>query len=167
MARAGIEVKGLERTLNALSVIDPEAMKALRSGFRDVAKPILDDAKSLVPAKGIASSRRAGWGAWNYDGRDLSFDAAKVKRGLTTSVRANKRYAVLRLMSKDAAGAIYENAGSKSLTPFTKMIAAQSGKEAPRLLVYTWKHQKGIKQTYKAVWKLIRDAEARVQRAVD
>jgi hypothetical protein len=37
---------------------------------------------------------------------------------------------------------------------------------APRLLVGTWKQEKGIKQTYIAVGSLIKQAEARVQEAM-
>ena len=165
MARgAAISVRGLQHTLRALSVIDPEQMKAFRRGFKDATQPIIDKAKRRVPAQPMS-----GWGTWS--GR-LDWDSNRVKRGLKSQVSVTKRRAILRLRSNDAAGAVFENAGSKSpSSPFVRGLVASAGKngfeaEQPRLLVRTWKEEKGIKSVYKAVDGLIEDAVNRVASAV-
>jgi hypothetical protein len=83
----------------------------------------------------------------------------------------------LRLVNRSAAGAIWETAGSKGNMQSTRAdrvnqsrafnrLANGSG-APPRLLVRTWKEEKGIRQTYTAVGKLIADATDRVQRAME
>jgi hypothetical protein len=158
MAKAAIEVKGLDTTLRALSIIDPEAMKALKVGFKDAATPILDKAKDQI--KGPALS---GWGGW---GDRLDFKEGKVRGGLRSQVSVRRRGANLRLVNSNAAGALFETAGSRNPTSqFNRALINRYG-EAPRLLVRTWKQEKGIKQTYLAVGRLIEQASVRVQEAI-
>lgn len=155
---ASITVQGLDATLRALKIIDPEAMKALRVGFKTAASPVLDTAKRRVPASGLS-----GWGGW---GSRLDYDQTKVSRGLRSQVSVTRTRASMRLVNSNAAGAVFETAGSRSPgTQFNRALIAKHG-EAPRLLVKTWKQEKGIKLTYTAVGKLIADAERRVQDAV-
>jgi hypothetical protein len=169
-----IKVEGLDVTLRALRTIDPAALRALRKGFADATKPIITKTKAVVPAKALS-----GWGDWNSsrDGRNLGFDQAAVRKGITSQVSVTRRAARLRLISKNPGGAIYENIGSKAdqkqtnpyyipqSKAFIRNISARHGKPG-RLLVHTWKQEKGIKQTYKAVGRLIADAEKRVQEAI-
>jgi hypothetical protein len=169
-----IKVEGLDVTLRALRTIDPAALRALRKGFADVTKPIITKTKAVVPAKALS-----GWGDWNSsrDGRNLGFDQTAVRKGITSQVSVTRRAARLRLISKNPGGAIYENIGSKAdqkqtnpyyipqSKAFIRNISARHGKPG-RLLVHTWKQEKGIKQTYKAVGRLIADAEKRVQEAI-
>jgi len=173
MAQAAIKVEGLDKTLRALSVIDPEAMKALRRGFREASSSIIDKARRDAPDRPLRNYGR--WKAWS-DGRDLSWDANKVRRGMTTQVSTGRRNAGLRLLSKNPAAAIWENAGSQGALKTTRAdrvsqsqafnrLANAQGKP-PRLLVGTWKQEKGVKQTYIAVGRLIQAAETRVQAAM-
>ena len=157
MAQAKIEVRGLDNTLRALSVIDPEATKAFRRGFKDAAEPITSKAKTLADKQPLTN-----WGKWS--GR-LDYEPAKAARGITTSVTASSRAARLRIVSKNPAAAVYENAGSRSNNQVTRALTAKRGK-APRLLVRTWKQEKGIKRMYVAVGRLIAAAERRVQAAM-
>ena len=170
---AQVTLRGLDTTLRALKVIDPEAMKALRVGFKNAATPILNKTKSNVPGRPLS-----GWGGWVNDknGRDLSWDQSKVKRGLRSKVSVSKKRAGLQLVNASPQGSIWETAGSKNAQEgvrafrvnqsraFNRLAMGQSA--PPRLLVKTWKQEKGIKQTYTAVGKLIADAEKRVQDAV-
>jgi hypothetical protein len=169
MARAAIKVDGLEKTLRALSVIDPEQMKAFRTGFRQAAQPIIQKAQSRVPTVPLS-----GWNDW---GQRLDWNQQKAKTGITTSVTASRRSARLRLVSRNAAAAVFENAGSRNdqartnpryraqSLAFNRAINSRYG-QAPRLLVRTWKQEQGIKTTYKAVGREIRKAEQRVQAAM-
>jgi hypothetical protein len=173
MAKAEIKVTGLDKTIRALRIIDPEAMKALRVGFRSAANPILEKARERVPDRPLRNYGR--WTAW-YDGRDLSWNPEKARRGMTSRVTTGRRNAGLQLISRHPAAAMYENAGSKNMLKTTRAdrvnqarafntLANKAG-EPPRLLVGTWKQEKGIKQTYIAVGRLIQQAEARVQEAM-
>jgi hypothetical protein len=165
---ASITVQGLDVTLRALKIIDPEAMKALRVGFKEAATPVLKVAKERVPAKPLS-----GWGGW---GGRLDYDQEKVRRGLRSQVSVTRTRANLRLVNSSPAGAIWETAGSKMEMKGTRPdrvnqsrafnTFANGQSAAPRLLVRTWKQEKGIRQTYTAVGKLIAAAERRVQNAV-
>lgn len=158
MANAAIKVTGVDRTLRALRVIDPEAMKAFRSGFKDAATPILDKAKAEVTGPPLS-----GWGKW---GGRLDFNDRKVRTGIRSQVSVRRRDANLRLVSSNAAGAVYENAGSRNPnSQFNRALIDRHG-GAPRLLVRTWKQEKGIKQMHLAVGRLIERAEARVQESM-
>jgi hypothetical protein len=171
--KPGIRVEGLNTTLRALKVIDPEAMKAFRKGFKTAVEPIVSKAKGSVPDRPFRNYGR--WTA-SADGRDLSWDARRVRRGMTTSVTASRRGAALRIVSKDPAGAIWENAGSQMAFRSTRPDRIEQARafnrlanaygNPPRLLVRTWKVEKGIRTTYVAVGKLIGEAEQRVQRAM-
>lgn len=156
---ASIEVTGLQTTLRALKIIDPEANKAFRKGFRDAAEPILGKAKKLVDGPPMS-----GWGKW---GGRLDFEPQKVRSGIRTQISARKGGANLRLVNANAAGAVYETAGSRSVSSNFNLVLRHRFGPAPRLLVRTWKEEKGIRTTYTAVGKLIADAQDRVQRALD
>lgn len=159
MARAAIRVRGLQHTLRALQVIDPEAMKALRKGFKQAATPIIEKTKRRVPARPMTN-----WGEW---GERLDWDSNQVKRGLKTQISVTKRYAAFRLVSNSGAGVVYENAGSKSpYSRFTLGLVRSGHGPEPRLLVKTWKEEKGIRQMHVEVGRLVDDAVNRVAQAV-
>lgn len=159
---APITVTGLDETLRALRTVDPEAMKALRVGFKAASEPILKKAKGNVPQRPMS-----GWGSW---GGRKDWNASKVQSGLRSQVSVTKTRANLRLVNANVAGAIFETAGSKNnqaRTPrqyrklsrqFNALLNDRYGK-APRLLVRTWKQEKGIKQMYTKVGELIAQAE--------
>ena len=142
-------------------------MSALRKGFKQTATPILDKAKAEV-----VSSPLSGWGQWR--GR-LDWDQGKIQKGLRSQVSVTKRSANMRLLNASPAGAVFETAGSKNkqqrTTPgyesqsraFNKLMGDRYG-ETPRLLVRTWKREKGIKTTFVAVQRLISDAEAELEK---
>jgi hypothetical protein len=136
--------------------MEPKAMSALRKGFKQTATPILDKAKAEV-----VSSPLSGWGQWR--GR-LDWDQGKIQKGLRSQVSVTKRSANMRLLNASPAGAVFETAGSKNPgSQFNRVIMDRYG-DAPRLLVKTWKREKGIKTTFVAVKKLIAEAEAEVER---
>jgi hypothetical protein len=162
-----IEVRGLDETLRALRTLEPKAMSALRKGFKQATTPILDKAKAQVPGRPLSR-----WGRWN--GR-LDFNQAEVQKGLRAQVSVTKRRANLRLINASAPGAVFETAGNKNdqkrthpkyhsqSRAFNRQIIDQYG-EGPRLLVKTWKQEKGIRTTFVAVKKLIADAEAEIEK---
>ena len=157
--RPTIRVRNLQHTLRALSVIDPEQVKAFRQAFADASRPIIDKTKAIVPEQPMS-----GWGRWD-GARD--WDQTAVRKGLRTQISLQKRRASLRLVSMNAAGAIYENAGSKTPdAPFNRGLVRSRQGGPPRLLVKTWKQEKGVRQVYRVLNQQIRAAEERVQKAM-
>jgi hypothetical protein len=170
----GIEVKNLDRTIDALRIIDPALKKDLNRQMVGSVKPILDKVKARVPIRPATN-----WGGWQRrgdsgSGADLSWDQAKVRRGITTST-ANARMVggvrgQFRLLNKSAAGAVFEMAGSKGGNGSRSSSAFIRNSEkfgvAPRLLVRTWKEEKGYTVVAKAMRSVVRQAEARVNGAI-
>lgn len=172
--RPGINVENLDKTLNALRVIDPEMKKNLNKEMVKSVRPILKKARAAVPARPARN-----WSGWtdSKTGRDLDWDQAKVRRGITTST-ANARAAgggvrsQFRLLNKSVAGAIYETAGQarpqRTNTVQSRMFVKNLdlGGSPPRLLVRTWRAEKGYTVVAKAMRGVANKAEARVNEAL-
>ena len=105
------EVKGLQTVLRELREFNPDLLKELKKDLQEQAQPIIKAASARipdVPARGWSSSGRIG------------FNKARVTRGMKVSLRASKRvkgvggsYAVVELVQSNAAGAIWDQAGTR------------------------------------------------------
>jgi len=170
--QSGINVEGLDKTLAALRIIDPELKKNLNREMVASVRPIVTKTKNRVVNRPARN-----WGRWIESGRnrDLSWDPAVVKRGIGTST-ANARAKAgvrgqFRLMNKSAAGAIFENAGaaggngSVQSHYFLKNLALRGG-QTPRLLVRTWREEKGYTVVALAMRGVVEQAEQRVKAAM-
>ncbi len=170
--RPGINVENLDKTLNALRVIDPEMKKNLNKEMVKSVRPIITKTKGRVPSRPARN-----WGGWVEAGRgrNLGWDAAVVKRGITTST-ANARAGAggvrsqFRLLNKSVAGAIYETAGSQggsgTLQSRYFLRNLDLGGRPPRLLVRTWREEKGYTVVAGAMRGVANRAEARVNEAL-
>jgi hypothetical protein len=140
----GIDIKpeGIAELVKVLRKVEPELAKQLPREMRQAGKPLVEEARSLLPQP----SPLSGWGAWNNGGRDRSW-TRKAKSGIriTTNTGARKGVHVINLMaleSKDPAAAIYENAGRHRKGSITssdasdRFLAALEDKHgaAPRFL---------------------------------
>ena len=172
--RPGINVENLDKTLNALRVIDPEMKKSLNKEMVKSVSPILEQARAAVPLRPARN-----WGGWVEAGRgrDLSWDQKVVRRGLTTST-ANVRSHLggvrsqFRLLNKSIAGSIYETAGqgrpqtTNTVQSRTFVRNLELGGKPPRLLVRTWREEKGYTVVAGAMRGVVRRAEDRVNQAL-
>jgi hypothetical protein len=170
--RPGINVENLDKTLNALRVIDPEMKKNLNKEMVKSVRPIITKTKGRVPSRPARN-----WGKWTEAdrGRDLGWDPAVVKRGITTST-ANARAgaggvrAQFRLLNKSPVGAVYETAGAGGGNGtlqsryFLRNLELQG--KPPRLLVRTWREEKGYTVVAKAMRGVVERAEDRVNQAL-
>lgn len=111
----GIDIKteGIADLIKALRKVEPELARQLPREMRQAGKPIVQDARDLLPEPSPLSN----WGAWNNRGRDRSW-TRKARSGIQieTNTGARKGVHTINLMAlteKDGAGAIYENAGRK------------------------------------------------------
>jgi hypothetical protein len=175
------QVEGLDVTLNALRLIDPTFHKEARKRIRKVPAEVQKKTKARVPTQRPMRN----WGSWSrvggkYGARAagvtrmadvgaLRWDATAAKGGiklLTGGQRLN-----VRLINKSASGAVFEMAGSKN-----DNSASSPGRQfndnlkwfgaAPRLLIATWREEKGIKRTASEMGKVAKFAEERVNEVV-
>jgi hypothetical protein len=169
------QVEGLDVTLNALKLIDPTFHKEARKRIRKVPAEVQKKTKARVPTQRPMRN----WGSWSRKGGlygrsmndvgALRWDATAVKGGiklLTGGQRLN-----VRLINKSGPGAVFEMAGSKN-----DNSASSPGRQfndnlkwfgaAPRLLIATWREEKGIKRTASEMGKVAKFAEERCKEAL-
>jgi hypothetical protein len=174
--KAAIQLEGLDATLNALKTISPTFHKEARKRIRKVPAEVQKKTKARVPTP---QRPMRNWGSWSRKGglysrsiKDvgaLRWDATAAKGGiklLTGGQRLN-----VRLINKSASGAVFEMAGSKN-----NNAASSAGRQfndnlkwfgaAPRLLIATWREEKGIKRTASEMGKVAKFAEERVNEVV-
>jgi hypothetical protein len=161
-AGTSTEIKGLGRVLRELREFNPDLLKELRADLQDQAQPIIKSAGQRVPQ--IATR---GWGS---RGR-IGFAQERVTRGMKVSLRASKRikgqrgsYAVVEIVQGNAAGAIWDQAGTRgNYKPpvqrganFVEALNRSSGKAQRGL----WPASVGKRRDIgKAFEKSIREAE--------
>jgi hypothetical protein len=114
MARTAVgasNVKGLQEVLRELRKFNPDLLKELKDDMQKQAAPIIKAASARVPE--VPAS------GWKNKGR-TGFSKAKTTRGMKVSMRASKRvkgtrgsYAVVELVQSNAAGAIWDQAGTR------------------------------------------------------
>jgi hypothetical protein len=113
MARSGVvldlDTGGIGELVVYLRKVEPDLARMLPREMRQVAKPVVQTARALIPADRPLSN----WGSW---GGRLDW-SRKAVTGIvaTTDVRAGKsspgQINLLSIQQKNAAGAVFENAG--------------------------------------------------------
>jgi len=145
-----IELEGATELVNRLTKFDKDVYKILERELKSAALLVADDARGRLPPAALSN-----WGRWSVTtgsngtrgavtmttgSRDLSFSSAKARRGIKAQVpKKYNRGAVVgfsvRVAQMDAAGAIYELAGSKSENTFGRNLNnAHGGSIWPRTL---------------------------------
>jgi hypothetical protein len=185
MAGAAIQVEGLDKHLAALRIIDPELAKNARQRIRKVPAEVQKKTKARVPT----NRPMRNWGSWSRRGGAtmgdvgaLRWDARAVKSGIklmTGGQRLN-----VRLVNRSAPGAVFEMAGSqgtirqpqkadgtsrfRSYHPASQIFQdnMKAFGVAPRLLIKTWRDEKGIKRTASEMGKVARFVEEEVKRRI-
>lgn len=117
-----VTIENVAKVRRIITQLAPEVKKALDKANREAAAPLLGLARS-----NFVDSPMRNWGKWTSRGRDLSYNAAEVRKGI--KIKAGKRSrtspwsAVTQLQNTTAAGAIYEMAGRKTNnTQFTRNL---------------------------------------------
>ena len=167
MARnAAIRIDNLKEVVAEVQKFDPAIRKSIASGITKVPKEVAKKTRDAVPGRGLTN-----WGGWSRRGGQTSgdvgalrFDQSAIRSGIK-SLSGGKRMNV-RLVNRAPSGAAFEMIGSKSPTSqFAQAVAGRHGSQAPRLLVKTWREEKGIKKTAAAVGREMRRAEDALRRA--
>jgi hypothetical protein len=111
-------VKGASNLRKALKNFTPDLAKETTKEIGSFLKPVVKKARGYVPANSQVPS---GWLVGNQKGKweRVAFDSNLAKRGIgykTTPSKANRSgfRALVSILNKTAAGAIYETAGRKT-----------------------------------------------------
>ena len=111
-------VKGASNLRKALKNFTPDLAKETTKEIGNFLKPVVKKARGYVPANSEVPS---GWLVGNQKGKweRVAFDSVLAKRGIgykTTPSKANRSgfRALVSILNKTAAGAIYETAGRKT-----------------------------------------------------
>lgn len=163
-----VEVEGLASFVNRLEKFDKDVSKELKSRMRSAATAVTVEAKSMVPSRPVSN-----WGAWTYakDGRDLSFDAGRVRRGYKVeTVRTRARGMTIgfgyRAVQSSAAGMILEQIGSPGGGYATnpQFVSAVVRKVGPRPAVRGGKRFL-VPAYYRVMPKVVQQMEAAINDA--
>ncbi len=141
-----VKTEGIGETVKELRKIKPDLAKRLPREMRQAAKPLVADARRLIPEQAPLSNWQTPTGGWIERGRDRSWNSKTVRSGvrIVTNTGARKganQIQLLALQEKDPVGAIFENAGRnragniKSSNAGDRFIAALNAKkQSPRFL---------------------------------
>lgn len=179
----GVAIEGYEQTQKLMRAVAPDLRKQLAEELKAIGNDIVRDAKSRVPdqpplsnwgrepkdpvgwaqRRGRTPSRGgAGWPAFKPD---------QVRRGITaqtTRPKGAKFGALLYLLNKDAAGAIFEVAGRKSTgnpgTAGPKFIEKLNDIDSASRVIWSAYDEAGRNKTMGAVIRAVEKVEQELQR---
>jgi hypothetical protein len=145
-------VKGASNLRKALKNFTPDLAKETTKEIGSFLKPVVRNARGFIPANSEVPS---GWLVGNQKGKweRVAFDSQLAKRGIgykTTPSRVNRSgfRALVSILNKTAAGAIYETAGRKiSGGNFSPRLGGQltgsSQKMQGRAMFRAWSEDQG------------------------
>lgn len=114
----GVRVEGVSETLAILKSFDKETLKAVNKEIYQEVKPLVGQARSLMPD----TAPMSGWGKPNNGewGTRLLYDPRSAKMGIRTQIKparqrgGNVKERTLFLIQANPAGAVFETAGRKT-----------------------------------------------------
>jgi hypothetical protein len=123
-----IKLHGLSETLRYMKSYEKEAYKTIQRDLKTIATPIAVKVGQGFPSK--AMTRWKGTGRYNGTARNKSgfpkYSQAAAVKSVKPAQSAGKKKAgvhpILRLEQKDAGGAVFDSAGSKSSNRFVKNL---------------------------------------------
>ena len=117
-----ISVDGLESTLKALQKIQPEVKKQFFKDAKKIVKPAIDEAKGAYRSDYLSGMSRA----WAPSGRSIfPWNQSTAVKGVAVSTSLSKKQdAVLTIVQKDAAAAIFDMAGKRTTNPLGNALNA-------------------------------------------
>ena len=152
-----VEIKGLREALNEISKLDKSARFKAAAKIKASSPAMLEEGRRQFPAD-IGISVIHGMG---NKGR-LGYSKDKVDKGVQIQIGGRARSGVtplVTLIQKDAAGAMFSQAGTQNNTQFTKVLTNTFGKPQRGL----WRArafiaEQGTADIMKAIDEVIADA---------
>lgn len=174
-----IEVYGVAQAVRELRNLEPTLYRQLRKDLLSSAKPLAEAVANSFPDEPLVNWEGDGSrkGPNNFPSYNSASVHARVRPAVMTSKpKAPSSYGILRIEQMDAAGAIYDSAGSKTaagrnsnggrfIMNLDKRLNTKSSKGKTRSRVLYPKTQKylplvfpAIEQTIAATEKLVQDS---------
>jgi hypothetical protein len=105
-----IEIVGLKETLKELNQLEPDLRKEFNRRYRNIVKPIVDDAKTNTPTLPLSGLAR-NW----QKGRLAPWNQAEVRRSIISKVDTRRTATtVMKVTMKSAAGSVFDMAGRRT-----------------------------------------------------
>ena len=176
MASSTTHVRGLQASLKVLREIEPSLAKDARARLRNDAKPIVQEAKGMIPD--VPLSRWHSGTAKMQDRKGQKtlrtgtgfpvFESAAARRRIALSI-TNKgvkgftgKRRLIAVVEKDAAGQILDYAGRKnSSNVFARNLSAKNGKASRFMWPAAEKHLDTVRKSIQAS---VRDIERQANR---
>ena len=157
----GVEITGLKQALSELSKLDKSARFKAAAKIKASSPAMLEESRRQFPAN-IGISVIHGMAPSKKGKSRLGYDKTKVDKGVQIMVGGRARNGVtplVTLVQKDAAGAMFSQAGTKNSSQFSNLLASTFGKPQRGL----WRSRKfiaeqGTADIMKAVDEVIADA---------
>jgi len=169
-------LKGYNDFKKQLKEFDPQLRKAMDAEIRRYLKPVITDAKSMVPALPLSGWRTgSGRGASNQSGALPNYDPDAARKGIVIRQGQKRKrrpgeavVSAWELRNMDGAGAAFEGAGriggnSDQGRRFIAALTLYHGK-FPRLLWRAWGNAGGDKKITNEVLAIVKLYESKLER---
>ena len=157
------EVIGVKETIKELRQLDPELRKEFNRNAKNVAKPVIDRAKSSYPAQYLSGMARM----WSQRNRQLfPYSQRDAQKGVVFKINTGKRAtAVLTIIQKNPAAAIIDMAGKRggSSPQGQRFISALFG--APSRVMWP-AYESSENDVLRAMMELVEDAAKTVENRI-
>ena len=162
----GVEITGLKQALSELSKLDKSARFKAAAKIKASSPAMLEEGRKQFPAD-IGISVIHGWGRGKKSKSRLGYDKTKVDKGVQIQVGGRARNGVtplVTLVQKDAAGALFSQAGTKNTSQFSNLLSNTFGKPQRGL----WRSrafiaEQGTADITRAIDEVIADANRALQ----
>jgi hypothetical protein len=163
----GVEITGLKQALSELSKLDKSARFKAAAKIKASSPAMLEEGRKQFPAE-IGISVIHGWGRSKKGKKGrLAYDKTAVDKGVQIQVGGRARNGVtplVTLVQKDAAGALFSQAGTKNTSQFSNLLTNTFGKPQRGL----WRSrafiaEQGTADITRAIDEVIADANRALQ----
>ncbi len=174
-----IEVYGVAQAVRELRKLEPTLYRQLVKDLKSSAKPLAEAVANEFPDEPLVNWEGDGSrGANDFPSYNTSAVRARVRPAVMTSKpKAPSQYGILRIEQMDAAGAIYDSAGSKTaagrdtdggrfIMNLDKRLKTKSSKGNTRSRVLYPKTQKYLPLVFPAIQRTITATEKEVQDSI-
>jgi hypothetical protein len=161
------EITGLKQALSELSKLDKSARFKAAAKIKASSPAMLEEGRKQFPAE-IGISIIHGWGRSKSGKKGrLTYDKTAVDKGVQIQVGGRARNGVtplVTLVQKDAAGALFSQAGTKNTSQFSNLLTNTFGKPQRGL----WRSrafiaEQGTADITRAIDEVIADANRALQ----
>lgn len=165
--KVGASLKGYKDLKKQMKEFAPDLKRAMDKEIRAYLKPVITDARSMVPGEPLSGWRQGtGRGKDNGSGKLPNWDQSSVSKGIVIRQGQAKRrkpgeavVSAWELRNTDGAGASFEGAGRKGGKTaqgrqFISVLTLYHGKQ-PRLLWRAWGNAGGDAKLVQGVEEII------------